>query len=109
MAAIAAATLSEKPIFTSSLVMVIWSTQARRKSRFWARSVIPQVRSMLLNEARGVAVGELAEEDGVGDTENRGRGADSEGDGDDGREGEDGALAEGAGSVEDIFGKHDCN
>jgi hypothetical protein len=37
------------------------------------------------DEAGWVAVGELAEEDGVGDTENRGRGADSERNGDDGR------------------------
>jgi hypothetical protein len=51
----------------------------------------------------------LAEENGVGDTEHRGRGADSEGDGDDAGEGEDGALAERAGSVEDIFGKNDRN
>ena len=60
-------------------------------------------------EAGWVVVRERAEQDRVGDAENRGRGADSQGDGDGGGEGEDGALPEGAGSVEEISGEHVCD
>src|SRR4029077_19035277 len=57
-------------------------------------------------QAVGILVRERTQEDGVGDAEDRGAGADSEGDGQDGGGREDGTLAESPERVQNVAKQH---